>query len=336
MRKRNLVIAGIIGAAGAYCYYRDRKYPLAKGNSVYNKFVIPGGMFTPAAAAFANSILSKEKPYNPPGRLVMERRQIPTGSGSRIAITFYRPQTADGNLPCLIYFHGGGFILKDQAYIHKIVCRYADYAQCCVAFVQYRTADQAPFPTPFQDCCQAIQYVWNHTKSLKVDVNRIALGGDSAGGALAAACAQWCRNETKMAICFQMLIYPVTDLRMNSESMKRYTDAPLWNARLNKKMWQIYLRDGICEKAEYASPALAEDFVNLPPAYIEISEFDSLRDEGAAYADSLRAAGVCAVLKEIKGGFHGFDFNYSTELTQDAIYERSQALRRAFAAKTQE
>lgn len=156
------------------------------------------------------------------------------------------------------------------------------------------------------------------------------MGGDSAGGALAAACALRAKDEGGPKLCFQLLIYPVTDCRMETPTMKNYTDSPMWNARLNKKMWKLYLRDGDYGMPQYAAPLLARDFSNLPPAYVEVEEFDCLHDEGIAYAKALGKAGVEVQVEDVKGTFHGFDFFTGKEIAKVMAEKRIQAIRDAF------
>ncbi len=268
----------------------------------------------------------------PPPPLGIERRgtQIPSEDGTLIRLTTYRPEALDWAAPCLVYFHGGGFCLGDAGYIHRYASQYAEGAQCMVVFVHYRTSDIAPFPTPFQDCYAALRWVWDNAPSLRVDRSRIAVGGDSAGGALAAACALRARNEAGPRLCFQLLVYPATDCRMNTASMKKYTDSPLWNSGLNRKMWKLYLRNGDCGMLEYASPMLAADFSNLPPAYVEVEEFDCLHDEGAAYARALQESGTDVQFENVSGTFHGFDLFAGREISKAMLRKRIQALRRAF------
>lgn len=330
MEVKNVALMVVIGAFGVWSHYRNKKYPLAKGYNILNKIVIPGSILNIPVAKFANSILSKEKLRKTSNDITSDKIEIKTSDDSKISLSVYTPNDIEDNKPCLIYFHGGGFFLKDEAYIHKIVCEYARNVKCCVVFVHYRTADEYPYPVPFRDCCDAIQYVWENSEKLGIDKNKIALGGDSAGGALTGACSLWCRDETNIRICFQMLIYPVTDLRMETETAKKYIDSPLWNSSLSKKMWKIYLRNGINDKKEYASPLLAKNFLDLPPAYIEVSEFDSLRDEGIAYATALEKVGVNVKYDEIKGACHGFDVFLNNELTKKAIQKRSKILIDAF------
>lgn len=141
-------------------------------------------------------------------------------------------------------------------------------------------------------------------------------------------CAPVTRAGPKL--CFQLLVYPVTDSRMETVSMQKYTDSPMWNARLNRKMWALYLRDGDHGMSQYAAPMQAEDFSNLPPAYVEVEEFDCLHDEGITYARALEAAGGAVQLEDVMGTFHGFDFFEGKRISKDMVKKRANALRRAF------
>lgn len=333
MKKIVATSAGIAGLIGIWCYYRDRKYPLAKGYYLMNKFSIPDKVLTLSNVRLANRLLSKEKLPETPDDIIREIRYIKAEDEEDIPLSIYKPKDMNENIPCIIYFHGGGFFLKDEAYMHKLVCEYVKRAKCMAIFVHYRTADKYPFPISFKDCCNVIQYVWENTEQLNVNKKKIALGGDSAGGALVGACTLWCRDETDIKLCFQMLIYPVIDSRMRTETMKKYVDSPLWNSTLIKKMWKIYLRNGIKEKKEYVSPILAEDFSKLPPAYIETAQYDCLYDEGIDYAKLLISAGIKIQLEDVKNVFHGYDMFLNTEITKIMIEKRAKALYSAFYDK---
>ena len=185
-------------------------------------------------------------------------------------------------------------------------------------------------PAAFADACAALRYAWDNAAALGIDRMRLAVGGDSAGGALAAGCAQWARDCAGIGLCFQLLLYPVTDCRMQTDSMRRGRDTPLWNARLNRRMWRLYLRGGAGDHPSWAAPILAERFDGLPPAYVEVEQFDCLHDEGIAYAAALQAAGVSVQVEDVRGTFHGFEVFRKADLMKKQIEARSRALRTAF------
>lgn len=317
---------------GVWCAHRDKKYPVRKEQCSANKVVYPGWAISLETARLSNWFLDRMalKPPVPPQGVESRCTQIFSGDGAAIRLTIYRPEGLASAAPCLVYFHGGGFCVRDAGYIHRYAAQYALRAQCAVVLVHYRTADTAPFPTPFEDCYAAVRWVWDNALNLQIDRARLAVGGDSAGGALAAACALRARDEGGPSLCFQLLIYPVTDCRMATPSMRKYIDSPMWNARLNQKMWELYLRNGADGTLEYAAPMLAHDFSDLPPAYIEVEEFDCLHDEGVAYAHALNEAGVEVQLEDVKGTFHGFDVFTGKEISKAMVQKRGQALLWAF------
>ena len=319
---------------GLWCVHRDQKYPIQRELRFANKFFAPGWVLNQKTAKLANRLLAQMALPAPPQGVDRVDAQALSKDNTPIRLTIYRPMDIKGTAPCLVYFHGGGFCLGDAAYIHRYAAQYAQGAGCAVIFVHYRTAAIVPFPAPFEDCYAALHWAWDNAPRLRLDRARIAVGGDSAGGALAAACALRSRNGGGPRLCFQLLIYPVTDCRMETASMRKYTDSPLWNAGLNRKMWELYLRNGDMGTPQYAAPMLAPDFSDLPPAYVEVEEFDCLHDEGTAYAKALGATGVTVQLEDIRSTFHGFDFFTGKEIAKTMAEKRTQALRQAFASET--
>ncbi|EKD88168.1 MAG: heroin esterase, partial [uncultured bacterium] len=172
--------------------------------------------------------------------------------------------------------------------------------------------------------------VHHNSKELGIDKNKIAIGGDSAGGALAAAVNLMALDRNTSTACFQLLIYPVTDARQQTESIRKYIDTPLWNSRQTEKMWKLYLKDEIPDKKEYASPVEAESLENMPAAYIEVAEFDCLRDEGINFAEALQKNGVQVELNKTTGTIHGFEIAESSELVHQIVAKRIEALKKAF------
>lgn len=329
-RKTACFIGTAAVLAGAWSICRNARYPLPREYRVFNKFFIPGILLSPKRVAAGNRLIRKMKPPQLPEGVEKRTEWVCTDENTRIRLTIYEPEQSAASLPCLVYYHGGGFCFEDAWYIHRNAAEYAKTARCKVVFVHYRTSDIAPFPTPFADCCAGLGHVWDNSERLGIDRAKIAVGGDSAGGALAAACCLWARDLGRIKVCFQMLLYPVTDSRMEHASMQKYVDSPLWNRSLNKKMWQLYLREGEHGQRAYASPLQAEDFSRLPPAYVEVEEFDCLHDEGIAYAEALRKAGCLVQLEDVKGTFHGFDIVGKAEQTRRMLRIRGDALRHIF------
>lgn len=333
MKKRHIAVLAAAAGVGAWCVHRNKKYPVRRELRFVNKLAVPGWALNLGTAKLANRALNQMALTPPalPDGVKSWGTQFFAEDGAPIRLTIYRPEGLEWAAPCLVYFHGGGFCMRDAGYIHRYAAQYAQGAECVVVFVHYRTADAAPFPAPFEDCYAALRWVWDNASRLRLDRARIAVGGDSAGGALAAACALRVRDEGGPKLCFQLLVYPVTDSRMETASMKKYTDSPMWNAELNRKMWELYLRDGDHGTPQYAASMLAADFSGLPPAYVEVEQFDCLHDEGSAYAKALEAAGGAVQLEDVKGTFHGFDFFTGKEISRAMVEKRIDVLRRAFS-----
>ena len=258
---------------------------------------------------------------------------IPGYQNGNIEITIYEPEHMEKHAPCLIYFHGGGYVLKAAPYHKNLICQYALQTPCRVIYVDYRLAPRYPFPVGVEDCFAAYEWVLRNHEQLDIDQDRIAVGGDSAGGGLAAAVNLMARDRKVQHICFQMLIYPVTDARLISDSMKNYRDTPMWNAKLNEKMWKLYLKDGITEHREYASPIEAQSLKELPSTYLEVAEFDCLRDEGINFAEALKNSGIKVEFYETKGTMHGFEIAEKSEIVKHSMNKRIAALQEAFYEK---
>ena len=216
-------------------------------------------------------------------------------------------------------------------YHYRLAKEYALRARCCVLFVQYRLAPRYPYPIPAEDCFAALQWTLNNALRLGISEEKIAIGGDSAGGALAAAASLMARDRLGYKPRFQLLIYPVTDRRMQTESMRLYHDTPMWNSALSRMMWDAYLPFPSWGNIAYASPAEAASLADLPPAYVEVAEFDCLRDEGIAYARALREAGVEVALCRTKGTMHGYDIAADSRTARIAAARRVKYMKEKFA-----
>jgi acetyl esterase/lipase len=300
-----------------------KKYPLHPDFKTFDIINLGNMQFTPRKLKIINALGGLSLKFHRLDKNLKKHSQTIEGFDSNhISVTIYEPKSLGNNAPCLLYLHGGGFILRDFIFIHNTVCKYAAQVPCKVIFVHYRLAPTFPFPIPVEDSYASLMWVAKNAQELGINPQKIAIAGDSAGGALAAAVTQMARDKHGPTICFQLLIYPVTDISQSTQSMKEYIDTPGWNARLNQQMWKLYLKDGDKGMLSYASPLAATSFSNLPPAYIETEEFDCLRDEGILYADKLKKNGISVILNEIKGSFHGFDQNHNRKIVQEAMHAR--------------
>ncbi len=250
--------------------------------------------------------------------------------GTTVRVFIMQPRNVQTDR-CLVYFHGGGFFFGAAGYHYKNAKQYCLQTPCKVVFVDYRLTPKFPFPTPAEDCFAA--WLWTHENAdrLAICKNKIAVGGDSAGGALAAAVALMARDRNVPVPLFQLLIYPVTDRRMQTDSQQKFTDTPMWNSKLNVKMWDGYLPDPTVKDLCYASPMEAVCLENLPPAFFETAEFDCLHDEAIAYATALQNAGATVAINETKGTMHGYDIVQKASVTKDAIAKRIQFMKDHFA-----
>src|SRR5438046_1420452 len=221
-----------------------------------------------------------------------------------VAMRAYRPLKAEpqARLPALVYFHGGGWTIGDLD-THDVLCRsLANGAGCAVFSVDYRLAPEYPFPAAVEDCVAATRFVVSNAAKLKVNASQVAVGGDSAGGNLAAVVTL----HRELPLAFQLLIYPATDQRCDTDSHRRNGEGYL----LTREGIEFYRRCYLPEKKHWAdwraSPLLAASHADLPPAFVMTAGYDPLRDEGREYAERLAQAGVEVAYREYSDMVHGF------------------------------
>jgi len=213
------------------------------------------------------------------------------GPGGPLTLRFYTPRGLTGDAPALVFFHGGAWIYGDLD-SHDATCRFlAEEAQVRVVAVDYRLAPEAPFPAAFDDVSAAWQWITEHAKGIGIDPTRIAVGGDSAGGCMAALVAQHAVKGAAIKPAFQLLIYPVTDFLDTSASRKTYAEGFYLTEAFMTLGEESYLL-GDEDRADPRLSPLRQDVAGAAPAYVVTAGFDLLRDEGQAYAETLRAAGV--------------------------------------------
>ena len=228
---------------------------------------------------------------------------IPARDGFGLPARLYAP--SDAALPVLLYFHGGGFTIGSIA-THDTLCRVlASRSGCAVVSLDYRLAPAHKFPTASDDAWDALQFLAREAKSLGLDGSRIAVGGDSAGGTLAAVCAVMAR-DAGIPVALQMLFYPGTTAHQDTPSHARYACGPLLDEPLISWFFDQYVRTRADRDDWRFAPLNADDVDGVAPAWIGLAEADPLLDEGIAYADKLRAAGVPVDLEIYRGVIHEF------------------------------
>jgi acetyl esterase len=227
------------------------------------------------------------------------------GPGGAIAARLYRGSAA-AILPCVVYFHGGGWVIGDID-THDPVCRHlAHAAECAVISVDYRLAPEHKFPAAAEDCIAATAWIAEHAAVLGIDPARLAVAGDSAGGNLAAVVALAARDRGAPRLSLQMLIYPATDFGGDFASYRRHAEGYLLTAATMRWFVAQYLRDPGDAADWRASPLRAPDLSGVAPAYVLTAGYDPLCDEGDAYARRLQEHGVGVQHRRYPDQLHGF------------------------------
>lgn len=255
-----------------------------------------------------------ETSQDAPGRVkvrVYARRDVPTPTGA------------------LLFVHGGAFVFGDLELEHDRCVYYALHTDAIIVSVDYRLAPESPYPAAHDDVWAALQWVISHSGELRVDPERICIGGASAGGSLAQGVVLRARDESGPTIAAAMLMYPVLDDRGDSASMSSFEVYDPWDASRSRKMWPLYLgREGAAPA--YAAPARALDLGRLPPTFVMSCEEDPLRDEDLDFAQRLIAAGVSVELHHYRRTFHAFDvIGPETAVARRALAEQARFLRDA-------
>lgn len=210
--------------------------------------------------------------------------------------------------PGILWIHGGGYVtgMSQMVFMSRALRLVQRYGAVVVS-PAYRLAPKHPYPAALHDCCAALRYLVGRADGLGVNSSQIMVGGESAGGGLAAALCLYARDQGKIAIAYQMPLYPMIDDRDTASS--RNNRAPVWNTRRNHRAWKAYLGDlwGTDAVPPYAAPARAEDLAGLPPAYTFVGDIEPFYCETLSYVERLREAGVEAAVDVYPGCFHAFD-----------------------------
>lgn len=260
---------------------------------------------------------------------------IPTESG-RVEARLYRPTASPDPLPAFVWFHGGAFMIGGLTTADTICRRIARSSGAAVVSVRYRLAPENNLYAGRADCMAAMRWLAQHGAELGIDAARLAVGGDSAGGNLAAAVAQRCTQEEAIALRLQVLIYPATNLRDEFASKQENAEGYLLTAQVVDSVRDLLQELHTDVTDPWVSPALNPQLGGLPPALVLTAGFDPIRDDGLSYAQRLRQAGVPVQLLHYPGQFHGFvNFDGLLRTARDALDRIGEALRLALAPEPQ-
>lgn len=251
------------------------------------------------------------------------------GPAGDLPVRIYTP---DGQtpFPVLVYFHGGGWALGSLE-THDATCRaLTNAAECVVVSVDYRLAPEHPFPAGVEDCYAAVRWVAEHPGAVHGAPDQIAVGGDSAGGNLAAAVAQVARDFDGPDLTHQVLMYPVTDYSFDTTSYEENAEGYFLTRAYMEYFWDHYLQSDLDGQNPYASPLRARDLEGLPPATVLTAGFDPLCDDGIAYADRLESAGVSVAHRNYDDMIHGFASMLNLDVARQAVENVGRDLQGSF------
>ena len=260
----------------------------------------------------------------PPRDMIVTDLRIPGPQGApEVSVRMYRPTAATGDIPVLVWMHGGGMILGNHLSEEDSNVAFARELGIAVVSVDYRLAPRSPAPAAVEDCYAVVEWLVANAAERAIDPRRIALGGASAGGGLAAATALVAHDRGRILPAFQLLVYPMLDDRTVLRTDLDTRHARFWRPGSNRYAWSAYLGEeaGGADVSHYAAPARRTDLSGLPPAWIGVGTLDLFHSEDVDYAERLRRAGVPVELVVVEGAFHGFDVLFSKKPVSRRFWE---------------
>ncbi len=257
--------------------------------------------------------------------------RILPGPNGDLPVRIYTPE-GDGPFGVLLWFHGGGWVIGDLDTADPTARKLCARSGAVVVSVDYALAPEHPAPQPLEDCWTALDWVAGHAREIRADSSRLAVGGDSAGGNLAAVVAQRAASRNDVRLALQVLVYPVTDLTLSHPSMVENGEGYFLTGKGMAWFTAHYLSGGADARDPELSPLFAEDVSGVAPTVVITGEYDPLRDEGEAYAAKLEAAGVAVTAERYDGMIHGFfSMGAVTPVADQAVDLAADALRTALA-----
>jgi acetyl esterase/lipase len=265
--------------------------------------------------------------------VLVENIRIPgQDDRTRIRLRVYRPRSVVPPTPVLVWLHGGGYVMGRPELDDVRCTQYVRQSGITAVSVDYRCAPDHPFPAGLEDSYSALKWVESHSQEIGVDPKGVAIGGESAGGGLAASLVQLAHDRQEIKPVFQLLVYPMLDDRTVLRTDLDGRSHIAWNQRSNRFGWESYLgrKCGAGDVPEYAVPARREDLSGLPRAWIGVGTVDLFHDEDMAYAQRLKGCGIQCEVCAVPGAFHGFDMLAPrAPVTRDFVESQISALKRS-------
>ena len=284
-----------------------------------------------SARATLREVMARQPVYEAASRVLVADRTISAApNGPELTVRIYRPADRSGPLPALIFPHWGAFVTGDLDTPQTAATRIAELVGAVVVSPDYRLAPENPFPAGLLDCYAALEWTAAESTGLQVDIDRIGVGGFSAGGGLAAGLALLARDRGGPRVCYQYLLFPQLNDRLDTVYAQSFVDTPTLDRTSLAVSWKHYLSGG--EASPYAAPARSEDLSGLPPTFVGVCEYDPLRDEGITFAHRLIQAGVKTELVHYLGTFHGSIGLAHAAVSQRMVADQLDALRRGLRA----
>ena len=271
-----------------------------------------------------------ELPAVVPNDVRLDKHRVPGPAGApEVDLVSYTPP-GDGPFACIYHIHGGGYIAGSAAPLEPFHRPLAEELGCVIVSVEYRLAPETSHPGPVEDCYAGLAWIVANAARLGIDVNRLGVTGESAGGGLAAALALLVRDRGEYKLAFQQLVYPMLDDRTGTGDPHPFTGEFIWTPHSNRFGWRALLghEPGQEDVSPYAAAARAEDLAGLPPTFISTGALDLFVEEDIEYARRLIRAGVPTELRVYPGSFHGFDLHPTAEIAVTARADRVAALKR--------
>ncbi|MDQ1066521.1 alpha/beta hydrolase [Streptomyces canus] len=291
---------------------------------------IPKMSYGPLSSRIMRSL--KARPVVPGPDITVQEVVVPGPEGvPDVSLRVFQPAGLKTTAPALLWVHGGGLIFGAPQNDDRTSIAFARELGITVAAVRYRLASHSPAPAAVEDAYAALRGLVAQARHLHIDIDRIAIGGASAGGGIAAALALLAHDRAEIRPVFQLLVYPMLDDRTTTRTDLDALDVRLWTAKSNRYGWSSYLGDSVAgpDVSPYAAAARREDLTGLPPAWIGVGTLDLFHDEDVEYARRLDDSGVPCELHVVPGAFHGFDAVFpDVEVSQDFWRQQVKALAR--------